>query len=106
MATRSVSASAVAATTRREGRMDETLARRRLTRGSLRVAQLDEHAAEAFRMEERDARSVRARPRGLVDEPHTRFAAARERRLEVGHVEAHVMEPRAAVGEEARDGVI
>ena len=54
-------------------------------------------------MEERDPLPLRADPRGLIDQADPGGAAAREGAVEVVDVEAEVMDPRAARGEELPD---
>src|SRR5260221_11544321 len=72
---------------------------------ALALAQLDEHAAQALGVNERDLGAIGAGARSLVDEPHAALPAARERSGQVVDLEADVVESRAARGEEFGDRV-
>src|SRR2546427_5070106 len=76
------------------------------SRGARPPAQLDQHAAQALRVQERNPGAVGARAGRIVDGLDSRGAAALEHALEIGHLEAHVMEPGATLLEEPGDGVI
>src|SRR3954465_12372760 len=71
-----------------------------------RLAELDQHAAHALRVEEGDERAVGALARLLVDELDARRAAAVERVLHVLDLEAHVVQSGPAALEESGDRVV
>src|ERR1039458_5811972 len=62
-----------------------TMARRLTSMARSRLFQFDEHAVRTRRMDERDARSMRAGTRYLVDELHAARLERCQRRDDVGH---------------------
>src|ERR1051326_8908477 len=67
------------------------------------LAQFNEHAVSRGGMQERDATSMRARHRILVDETETLLLEVREMRVDVVDAETDVMNPFAAFLDELRD---
>ena len=64
---------------------------------------LSKHAAGKRRMQEGHARCPDAGTRLLVDHPQARLLQARQRGVDVGHLVGDVVQPRAALGQEAAD---
>src|SRR5262245_51355325 len=70
------------------------------------LAQLDQDPAQVLGVQKGDPRSVRARPRSLVDRLHSTRSRPSQRGLEIRDLEAHVMKTRPLAIQELRDGVI
>src|SRR6266498_4521865 len=68
-----------------------------------RLDDLGEHAAGRGGVQEGDARAADARARLLVDELQAALTQGGQRGLHVGDLVGDVMQPRAALGQEAPD---
>ncbi len=69
-------------------------------------AELDQHAPGGFRMQKRDAFTVRTRARSFVDQTHAFLAQLVERAFDVGDRETNVVYSVTPAGEELRDGTV
>src|SRR5688572_129216 len=67
------------------------------------LLQLDQDAMRRPRVDERDQRPVRARPRRLVDEPHAAGLELRQRGDEIVDPQGDVMQAGPAFGDELGD---
>ena len=65
-----------------------------------RLDDLGQHAPRRPRVHERDARAADADPGVLVDQRDPRLPQRRKRRVDIGHLVGHVVQPGPSLGEE------
>src|SRR3546814_5568216 len=68
--------------------------------------EMHQHPAEDARMQEADQRAARARPADLVDHAMPAGSQPRQRTVDVGRLQRDVVQPGAALFDEAGDGAL